>query len=175
MRLKVAIDCCLRSARGDTRASRTAQQPQHRAPLPMGYAPRHPGWPGAASGTGRTALEPMRADALRSGKVLAVRFSHDHDSHGPVSLRIHDLHPGGGVARVPGSVENRAGIILLRLMIKDKHDFAAGIDGGVVIVAKLRRGDAEAGKDDGRGKIHRMLVSSRPPRGHARPSSCRRA
>jgi hypothetical protein len=76
--------------------------------------------------------------------VLAVRFSHDHDGHGPVRLRIHDLHPGGGVARVPGPVENRARIILLRLMIKDKHDFAAGIDGGVVIVAKLGGGDAEA-------------------------------
>src|ERR1700679_4019934 len=99
-------------------------------------------------------------NALRAGEVLTVGLSHGHDRYSAVSLRIHDLHPRGCVARVSSSVEDRVGIVLLWFMVKDKHNLATGIDGGVVIVAELGGGDTVAGKDDGRSKIHRMFVSA---------------
>lgn len=55
---------------------------------------------------------------------LVIRIGRDQKRHRAVTLRDHHLRASVRVARV--AMENGIVVILLRLMIEDQHDFAAG-------------------------------------------------
>src|ERR1700761_3567027 len=87
------------------------------------------------------------------GGMFTVRLGDNQDAHGAVSLRVLHLYTRGGVASVAGAVEDRLGIGLLGLVIEDQDDFAVRIEGLVIVVTELGRGDSETGKYDGRGYV----------------------
>ncbi len=76
-----------------------------------------------------------------------VRIGRDQQRHRAMTLGDHHLGAGVRVARVALAVEDRIGVLLLRLMVEDQNDFAARVDARVIVIVKLGRGDAEAGED----------------------------
>ena len=69
-------------------------------------------------------------------------------------LRVQHLEPDVRRGRISQAVEDRIGIVLLRLVIEDEDDLAARVQARVVVVMKLRSRDSEAGEHDRRGCFH---------------------
>ena len=67
-----------------------------------------------------------------------IRIGRDQHRHGAVAARDHHFGAGVGVAGVAFAVENRIRIVFLRLMIEDQDDFAARVDGRVIVVVRVR-------------------------------------
>src|SRR6516225_4885912 len=73
-------------------------------------------------------------DALLVGRMLAVRLRDDQHAHRAMLLRVQDFYSPGAVTRVAGTVEDGAGIGLLRLVVENHDDFSMRVDALVVVV-----------------------------------------
>src|SRR5712691_345222 len=78
--------------------------------------------------------------------MLAVWFGGEEHPDGAVLFGIQHFHQRARISRAAFAVEDRAGVVLLRLMVEDQDDLAARVERGVVVIAEFRGGNSEAGE-----------------------------
>src|SRR5262245_66443195 len=96
--------------------------------------------------------------------MSAIGLGHNENAYRAVSLRVLNLDPRGGVARVPGAIKDGVGVSLLRLVVEDQDNLPFRFKPGVVVIAKFGSGDAEAGENYFGGEISVLAIASQDVR-----------
>ena len=98
----------------------------------------------------------VRGDSFPRVPLLVVGSEHRHECHRSAIRRVALLQLRRGVVGARLARETRGRVR------EDRHDFAADVEAGVVVVPELWRGDAKPGEHDRRRDLDVL-----PPRGRA--------
>ena len=90
---------------------------------------------------------------LQVRRVLAIRLADDEEADGAVPLRVQSLETDVRRGRVADAVEDRIGVVLLRLVVEDEDDLSSRVEPRVIVVVELRGGDAEPGEHHRGGRF----------------------
>jgi len=88
-----------------------------------------------------------------STRALVVALACERPADRAVPLRVQDLEPDVRRGGVADAVEDRIGVVLLRLVVEDEDDLSSRVEPRVIVVVELRGGDAEPGEHHRGGRF----------------------